>query len=57
MGQRFFSFYTEDELVRLVENSGFRVGFTQVLPDAVLTGKCADPEKSAWICLYGVSAK
>ncbi len=54
-GQRFFSFYSLRELKRLVEKAGFKVNYTEIVPDAELTGKISKPVKPALICLYAVN--
>ncbi len=55
-GERFFSFYSVDELVGLVRDAGFNVTHSKIVPDSDLTGKVADPVKPAWICLYAINS-
>jgi len=52
VGERFFSFFSEDELKSLVEASGFSVEKTEVLEDSALTGKKSEKPVPNWICLY-----
>ncbi|MBI2138547.1 class I SAM-dependent methyltransferase [Candidatus Woesearchaeota archaeon] len=51
-GKRFFSFFSPSEIKSLVEQSGFKVTFSETVPDAELTGKSPKPVKPDWICLY-----
>ena len=54
-GERFFSFYSADELKSLVEKAGFKVMKIQIVPDADLTGKLPKQANPSWICLYAVN--
>lgn len=54
-GERLFSFYSEDELARLVRGAGFAVERTERVSDAELTGRDNDSEKRAWVCVYAVA--
>lgn len=54
VGERLFSFFSEDELKALVEASGFSVEKTEVLEDSVLTGKGSEKPVPNWICLYAI---
>jgi|TARA_Y100000310_G_C20470228_1_gene709632 SAM-dependent methyltransferase len=53
-GRRLFSFYKLDELKSLVEESGFKIVFTDKISDYDLTGKNKDKEKPGWIFLLGL---
>ncbi len=52
IGERLFSFFSEDELKRLAETSGFNVEKIEKIEDNVLTGKKLEKTLPNWICLY-----
>ena len=52
-GQRYFSFYSSNELKELVEKAGFEVSYIEPVPELELTGKISD---TTWICLYAVNS-
>ena len=56
-GERFFKFFSEEELRQLVEAAGFQVRKTEVLEDSYFTGKDVRPKPPAWICLYAVKGR
>jgi ubiquinone/menaquinone biosynthesis C-methylase UbiE len=51
-GKRFFSFYSLNELKELVSKSGFKITYTEVVPDAELAVKDPKEPKPDLICLY-----
>ncbi len=55
-GERFFSFYSLDEIKILVEQAGFKIKCTEIISDADLTGKVSEPVKPNLICLYAVNS-
>ncbi|MFA7000044.1 MAG: class I SAM-dependent methyltransferase [Candidatus Paceibacterota bacterium] len=52
IGERLFSFLSEDELRRLVEISGFNVKKIEKIENSTLTGKKSETSIPNWICLY-----
>lgn len=55
-GERLFSFFSVNELKKLVQQAGFRVNFLDVVSDMDLTGKVSEPENPSWICLYAINS-
>ncbi|RJQ16824.1 class I SAM-dependent methyltransferase [Candidatus Woesearchaeota archaeon] len=53
-GERFFSFYTMDELASVVDRAGFKVVHREKVSDGLLTGTSTEPKKPDWICIYAV---
>ncbi|HLC65259.1 MAG TPA: class I SAM-dependent methyltransferase [Candidatus Nanoarchaeia archaeon] len=53
-GERFFSFFSSGEIKGLLEKSGFKVAYLEIISDAKL--KMFDPLKPNWICLYAESS-
>lgn len=48
-GERFFSFFSADELKKFVENSGFKILFFEVVPNESMSGT---GEKINWLCVF-----
>lgn len=53
-GERFFSFFSDQELTKLVEGAGFSVERTEFVDEKSLTGKDLQPSPPRWICLYAI---
>ena len=53
-GERFFSFFSPNELSALVKAAGFNVWKVEVLEDSWFTGNEIEPKPPAWICLHAV---
>lgn len=56
-GRRFFSYYSESELKRRVENAGVRVTKILLIPEESLTGRRESPRPPDWIFLYAEKKK
>jgi|TARA_B100001971_G_scaffold102827_1_gene94739 ubiquinone/menaquinone biosynthesis C-methylase UbiE len=55
-GERFFSFYSLDELKKPIQEAGFKITHTKIISDKELTGKAVEPVKPNWICIYAVNS-
>ena len=47
-GERFFKFFTQDELHELVENSGFQIEKVEIIESSI-------QKETRWICVYGIN--
>jgi|SRR3989344_236528 len=50
-GERFFSFYSREELEKSFVNAGIKLIYSEVITDQELTGEISN--KPSWICVYG----
>ncbi len=55
-GERFYSFFSPEEIEKLIEDSGFDVDLIIIATDFDLTGKLSEPPKPGWVCLYGIKS-
>lgn len=54
-GQRFFRFYSLQEITELIGKTGFTIIRKEAISDAELTGKLFDSSKPAWICIFAAN--
>ncbi len=54
-GQRFFRFYSLQEITELVGNTGFGIIQKEIISDSELTGRIGDSAKPAWICVLAAN--
>jgi hypothetical protein len=55
VGERFFSFYTKEELIKLVEKIRFKIRYVEIIPDnKLIRMKSKGPD---WMCLYVLNPK
>ncbi|MFH1586264.1 MAG: class I SAM-dependent methyltransferase [Candidatus Diapherotrites archaeon] len=55
-GERFYSFYSPEEIEEFIEDSGFNVDLITIVTDFDLTGELSTPPKPGWVCLYAIKS-